>query len=71
MLTRRIIPVILLNDGMVVQTRNFRITNIIHTIPAFAIKFFGSWNADEIQYFQHASLQSPRKTMGLFREKHK
>lgn len=48
MLTRRIIPVILLNDGMVVQTRNFRITNIIHTIPAFAIKFFGSWNADEI-----------------------
>jgi cyclase len=44
----RLIPVLILRDGMVVQSVNFRHTNIIHRDPIFALKFFNRWESDEI-----------------------
>ena len=47
MLTRRLIATILLNNGMIVQSKQFKHTNIIGSAST-AIDFFNSWGIDEI-----------------------
>lgn len=48
MLKRRLIPVLLLRDGAVVQSVRFQHTNVIHWKPVTAIDFFNRWAVDEI-----------------------
>ena len=48
MLKKRLIPVIILKDGQVVQSVQFRHTNVIHSNPATAVDFFNKWAVDEI-----------------------
>ncbi len=46
-LAKRVIATILLNENKVVQTRQFKITNVIGEAKT-AIDFFNNWGADEI-----------------------
>ena len=48
MLKKRLIPVLILRDGQVVQSVQFKHTNVIHWNPATAVDFFNSWAVDEI-----------------------
>ncbi len=48
MLKKRLIPVLVLKDGTVVRSVNFKHTNIIHWKPATAVDFFNKWAVDEI-----------------------
>lgn len=48
MLKKRLIPVIILRDGLIVQSVQFKHTNVIHWKPVTAIDFFDRWAADEI-----------------------
>lgn len=48
MLKKRLIPVIILRDGQVVQSVQFRHTNVIHWNPVTAVDFFNKWAVDEI-----------------------
>lgn len=48
MLKKRIIPVIILRNGEVVQSVQFKHTNVIHKDPCYAVNFFSKWDADEI-----------------------
>lgn len=43
----RVIAVVLVQNGNVVQTKNFRVTNIVGNAKT-AVKFFAAWDADEI-----------------------
>ena len=48
MLKKRLIPVLILRDGLVVQSVQFSHTNVIHWKPAIAVDFFNRWAVDEI-----------------------
>jgi cyclase len=48
MLKKRLIPVLILRDNQVVQSIQFRHTNVIHWNPAVAVDFFNVWAVDEI-----------------------
>ncbi len=48
MLKHRLIAVILVRDGRVVQSVKFKHTNVIHYDPIHAIESFNRWAADEI-----------------------
>lgn len=48
MLKKRLIPVLILRDGRVVQSVQFKHTNVIHWNPATAVDFFNAWAVDEI-----------------------
>ena len=48
MLKRRLIPVLTLRDAMVVQSVQFKHTNVIHWKPLTAVDFFNKWAVDEI-----------------------
>jgi cyclase len=48
MLKKRLIPVLILRDGQVVQSVQFKHTNVIHWNPATAVDFFNAWAVDEI-----------------------
>ena len=48
MLKKRLIPVLILRDGQVVQSVQFKHTNVIHWNPATAVDFFNKWAVDEI-----------------------
>lgn len=48
MLKKRLIPVLILRDGRVVQSVQFKHTNVIHWNPATAVDFFNTWAVDEI-----------------------
>ncbi|MBI3087383.1 MAG: imidazole glycerol phosphate synthase subunit HisF [Candidatus Omnitrophica bacterium] len=48
MLKKRLIPVLILRDGVVVRSVSFTHTNIIHWKPATAVDFFNKWAVDEI-----------------------
>ena len=48
MLKNRLIAVILLRNGQVVQSVKFKHTNIIHDDPIHAIESFNRWAVDEI-----------------------
>lgn len=47
MLKVRVIAVVLIHEGNVVQTRQFKITNVVGNVKT-AVKFFAAWDADEI-----------------------
>lgn len=47
MLKVRVIAVVLIDRGNVVQTRQFKVTNIVGNVKT-AVKFFAAWDADEI-----------------------
>ena len=48
MLKTRLIPVLILRDAMVVQSVQFKHTNVIHWKPLTAVDFFNQWAVDEI-----------------------
>jgi len=48
MLKHRLIAVIILREGQVVQSVRFRHTNVIHYDPVHAIEAFNKWAVDEI-----------------------
>jgi len=48
MLKKRLIPVLILRDGQVVQSSHFTHTNVIHWNPMTAVVFFNKWAVDEI-----------------------
>ena len=48
MLKKRLIPVLILRDGQVVQSVQFKHTNVIHWNPVTAVDFFNRWAVDEI-----------------------
>lgn len=48
MLKKRLISVLILRDGQVVQSIQFKHTNVIHWNPATAVDFFNTWSVDEI-----------------------
>jgi cyclase len=48
MLKKRLIPVLILRDGRVVQSVQFKHTNVIHWNPVTAVDFFNAWAVDEI-----------------------
>lgn len=48
MLKKRLIAVILVRNGQVVQSVRFKHTNIIHYDPVYAIDSFNRWAVDEI-----------------------
>ena len=48
MLASRLIPVLLLDKGEVVQTRRFKIVSRLHTDPIVAARAFDAWSADEV-----------------------
>ena len=48
MLKKRLIPVLILREGQVVQSVRFRHTNVIHWNPVTAVDFFSRWAVDEI-----------------------
>lgn len=48
MLKKRLIAVLILNDGKVVQTIRFKHTNIIHSDAVHAMEAFNKWAVDEI-----------------------
>ena len=48
MLKKRLIPVLILRNGQVVQSVQFKHTNVIHWNPATAVDFFNHWAVDEI-----------------------
>lgn len=48
MLKKRLIAVLILRDGRVVQSVQFKHTNVIHWKPVTAIDFFDRWAIDEI-----------------------
>ncbi len=48
MLKKRLIPVLILRDGVIVQSNRFQHTNVIHWKPVTAVDFFNKWAVDEI-----------------------
>lgn len=48
MVKKRLIPVLILRDGLVVQSVQFKHTNVIHWKPLTAVDFFNKWAVDEI-----------------------
>ena len=48
MLKKRLIPVLILRNGQVVQSLRFTHTNVIHARASIAVDFFNKWSADEI-----------------------
>ncbi|MEL6510350.1 MAG: imidazole glycerol phosphate synthase cyclase subunit [Pseudomonadota bacterium] len=48
MLKKRLIAVIIIRDGTVVQSVRFKHTNVIHSDPIHAIETFSRWSVDEI-----------------------
>lgn len=48
MLKKRLIAVLLLRDGRVVQSVQFKHTNVIHWKPVTAVDFFDRWSVDEM-----------------------
>jgi cyclase len=62
MLKTRLIPVLLVRDGTIVQSVQFRHTNVIHWKPATAVDFFNRWAVDEIIVLDVGRDQSQRAT---------
>lgn len=48
MLKKRLIAVLILRDGQVVQSVRFKHTNVIHYDPVYAMEAFHKWSVDEI-----------------------
>lgn len=61
MLRKRLIPVLILRDGLVVQSIRFQHTNVIHWKPLTAVDFFNRWAVDEIIVLDVSRDQSQRQ----------
>jgi cyclase len=61
MLKKRLIPVLVLRDGTVVRSVNFKHTNVIHWKPSTAIDFFNKWAVDEIVLLDVSRDQAKRQ----------
>ncbi len=48
MLKKRLIPVLIIRDGQVVQSIRFKHTNVIHYDPVHAVECFNRWAVDEL-----------------------
>lgn len=48
MVKKRLIPVLILEDGNIVQSEQFNHTNRIHSQPEIAVDYFNRWAADEL-----------------------
>lgn len=66
MLKPRLIPVLLLSEGIVVQTRCHTILNPIHNDPAIAVEAFDRWAADEIIVLDITRTPPESATRGRF-----
>jgi len=62
MLKHRLIPVLLIADGKVIQSVQFKHTNIIHWKPVTAVDFFDHWAADEIVVLDVSRTKTGRET---------
>ena len=62
MLKRRLIPVLILREGMVVQSVQFKHTNVIHWKPLTAVDFFNRWAVDEIVILDVTRSKKKRET---------
>ncbi|HQL61784.1 MAG TPA: imidazole glycerol phosphate synthase cyclase subunit [bacterium] len=60
MLKKRLIPVLVIRDGAVVQSIGFQHTNVIHWKPVTAVDFFNKWAVDEIIVVDVARNQDQR-----------
>ncbi len=61
MLKQRLIPILILRDGLVVQSVQFKHTNVLHWKPATAVDFFDRWAADEIVVLDVSRNQQQRQ----------
>ena len=61
MLKHRLIPVLVLRDGLVVQSIQFKHTNVIHWKPITAVDFFNRWAVDEIVILDVSKNQKQRQ----------
>lgn len=57
---KRVIAVLILRDGKVVQSEQFNHTNLIHTNASVAVEFFDGWSADEIVVLDVSRNESQR-----------
>lgn len=48
MLKKRLVAVLILREGQVVQSVRFKHTNVIHSDPAHAVEAFNKWAVDEL-----------------------
>jgi cyclase len=62
MLKRRLIAVLLLREGAIVQSIRFKHTNVIHWKPVTAVDFFDRWSVDEIVVLDVSRNRSKRET---------
>jgi cyclase len=60
MLKKRLVAVLILRDGLVVQSVQFRHTNVIHWKPVTAVDFWDRWAVDEIVVLDVSRNQSKR-----------
>jgi cyclase len=60
MIFNRLIAVLIIRDGNVVQSVNFEHTNIIHDKPTIAIEHFCKWAVDEIVVIDVSREKRPR-----------
>ena len=61
MLKHRLIAVIIIRDGQVVQSEKFKHTNIIHYDAFHAVEAFNDWSADEIVLLNVSKSSSSQK----------
>ncbi|KKR58815.1 MAG: Histidine biosynthesis protein [Candidatus Curtissbacteria bacterium GW2011_GWA1_40_47] len=61
MLKKRLIVVLILRDGKVIQSVRFKHTNVIHWNPSIAVEFFDKWAADEIVVLDVSRNKNNRK----------
>ena len=62
MLKKRLIAALILRDGQVVQSVQFKHTNVIHWKPVIAVDCFDRWAADEIVVLDVSRNQRQRQT---------
>ena len=61
MIRKRLVAVVIVVDGTVVQSESFNHTNIIHSDAYHAVEAFSSWDVDEIVL--HVSRNNPRNQL--------
>jgi cyclase len=62
MLKKRLIAVLILRNGQVVQSVRFKHTNVIHSNPVHAVETFNRWSVDEIVMLDVSRDDTSRET---------
>lgn len=65
MLKKRLIAVLILRDGQVVQSIKFKHTNVIHYDPVHAMEAFNKWSVDEIVLLNVSRSSESREAFAL------